>query len=58
MPLPPARGALGLRRTARLKGPVRIRGTMGKHENRVVGAAVLVEIVFAALLLIAGYLAR
>lgn len=45
-------------RTARLKGPTPIRGTMGKHENRVVGTAVLIQIVFAALLLLAGYLAN
>jgi hypothetical protein len=31
---------------------------MGKHENRVVGTAVLVEIVLAVLILVAGYLAR
>lgn len=32
--------------------------TMGKHENKVVGTAVLVEVILAALLLLAGYLAR
>jgi len=31
---------------------------MGKHENKVVGTAVLVEVIFAALLLLAGYLAQ
>lgn len=31
--------------------------SMGKHENRVVGVAVLVEIVLAALILLLGYLA-
>lgn len=31
---------------------------MGKHENKVVGTAVLIQIIFAALLLLAGYLAR
>lgn len=31
---------------------------MGKHENKVVGTAVLIEVVFAALLLLAGWLAR
>lgn len=30
---------------------------MGKHENKVVGAAVLVETILAALILLAGYLA-
>lgn len=34
-----------------------MQSTMGKHENRVVGTAVLVEIVLAALILLAGYLA-
>lgn len=32
--------------------------SMGKHENRVVGTAVAIEIVIAALILLIGYLAR
>lgn len=32
--------------------------SMGKHENRVVGAAVAIEIFIAALILLIGYLAR
>lgn len=44
--------------TARLKGPTVIGGLMGKHENRMVGTWVLIEIVFAALLLVLGYLAN
>lgn len=45
-------------------GPVHSRdgpasaATMGKHENRVVGRALLIQITFAALILLVGYLAR